>query len=1152
MATLMDQRLDTNFNMVLTHSTENVPSASLRYDDVSLSEALAPDPQYERDFEVIDNKFAFSPGQLNKLLNPKSLAAFHAVGGLGGLERGLQTDLAAGLSVDEDRLSEYVTFDDATKCAFSKLDSQPRLLNADSQTPIVQSSSSQFFDRFRIFGRNTLPEPRSKSFLKLLWDAYNDRIIILLTIAAVISLSLGVYEAASGQSQVDWIEGVAVCVAIIIVVAATAGNDWQKERQFAKLNRRKIDRDVRAIRSGRPLMVHISDITVGDILHIEPGDSPPADGVLVSGHGIKCDESSATGESDHMEKVSGHEVWYSIIDGTATRELDPFIISGSKVLEGVGTYLVTSVGCYSTNGRIMASLQTESEPTPLQVKLARLAGWIGWLGTRCEDPTQDENRLLIETHSAALLLFFVLLIRFLVQLPDNDASPSEKGQEFMDILIVAVTVIVVAIPEGLPLAVTLALAFATTRMLKENNLVRVLRACETMGNATVICSDKTGTLTQNKMTVVMGFLGANERFDQQPTESGSPSTSPTILETLKLFPTIFKKLLIDSIALNSTAFEEEQDGGREFVGSKTEIALLQFAKDYLHMTDLTEERANAHIEHVFPFDSSRKAMGVVYRAGPTGYRLLVKGASEVMLNTSTQTITTGPSSKSQIVTEPISDGARQVILDTINDYARKSLRTIGVVYTDLLDWPTGLSRDSEKGLPDFESLLRDMTWVGAFGIHDPLRPEVSGAIKTCHSAGVQVKMVTGDNINTASAIASSCGIKNGDGIVMEGPEFRKLTEKQMDAIIPRLQVLARSSPDDKRMLVKHLKRLGETVAVTGDGTNDGPALTSADVGFSMGISGTELAREASSIILLDDNFKSIVTAMAWGRAVNDAVAKFLQFQITVNITAVCLTVVTAIYSNSNESVLKAVQLLWVNLIMDTFAALALATDAPTEKILQRPPVPRNAPLFTVTMWKMIIGQSIYKLAVCFTLYFAGDHILDYDTRIHQKQVELDTIIFNTFVWMQIFNELNNRRLDNKFNIFEGVHRNYWFMGINVLMIGGQILIIFVGGAAFGVTPLDGVQWAICIGCSIFCIPWAAVLKLFPDRYVAVGLDISVKVIAFLAYPIQKLYQVISRGLSMAGKVVGVQWQSLKSILMRMVKNSRSGGDEEKGQSTGQA
>ncbi|KAE8398269.1 hypothetical protein BDV37DRAFT_291157 [Aspergillus pseudonomiae] len=1135
MATVTGQSFHTSFNVVYTHSTDNISSTSLQYDDVPLSEALAPDPQYERDFEVVDNKFAFSPGQLNKLLNPKSLAAFHALGGLRGLEIGLQTDLAAGLSVDEDRISEYVTFDEATKSAFSKLDSQPRLLNADSQTPIVQRSSSQFFDRIRIFGRNALPEPRRKHFLKLLWDAYNDRIIILLTIAAVISLSLGIYEAASGQSQVDWIEGVAVCVAIIIVVAATAGNDWQKERQFAKLNRRKIERDIAAIRSGRPLMVHISDITVGDVLHIEPGDSPPADGVIISGHGIKCDESSATGESDHMDKASGHEVWNSIVNGTATRELDPFIISGSKVLEGMGTYLVTSVGCYSTNGRIMASLQTESEPTPLQVKLARLAGWIGWLGT-----------------SAALLLFFVLLIRFLVQLPDNDASPNVKGQEFMDILIVAVTVIVVAIPEGLPLAVTLALAFATTRMLKENNLVRVLRACETMGNATVICSDKTGTLTQNKMTVVMGFFGANERFDQQPTEKGYPSTSPTILETLGLFPSIFKKLLIDSIALNSTAFEEEQDGGREFVGSKTEIALLQLAKDYLHMTDLTEERANAHIEHIFPFDSGRKAMGVVYRAGPTGYRLLVKGASEVILNTSTRTVTTGQSFENQIVTEPISDGTRQAILNTIDDYAKKSLRTIGIVYTDLVDWPTSLDTDGGKGLPDLELLLRDTTWIGAFGIHDPLRPEVPGAIKTCHSAGVQVKMVTGDNINTASAIATSCGIKNGDGIVMEGPEFRKLTEKEMDAIIPRLQVLARSSPDDKRMLVKHLKRLGETVAVTGDGTNDGPALTSADVGFSMGISGTELAREASSIILLDDNFKSIVTAMAWGRAVNDAVSKFLQFQITVNITAVLLTLVTAIYSNSNESVLKAVQLLWVNLIMDTFAALALATDAPTEKILQRPPVPRNAPLFTVTMWKMIIGQSIYKLAVCFTLYFAGDRILGYDTRIHQKQVELDTIIFNTFVWMQIFNELNNRRLDNKFNIFEGIQRNYWFMGINVLMVGGQILIIFVGGAAFSVTPLDGVQWAICIGCSIVCIPWAAVLKLLPDRYVAVVLDISVKLIAFLGYPFRKVYQLIARGFTILGKAVRTQWKRLESRLMRMVKKSRSDVDEEKGGSTGPA
>ncbi|PYI00549.1 calcium transporting ATPase [Aspergillus sclerotiicarbonarius CBS 121057] len=1066
------------------------PSKSLFYNDISLSEALAPDPQYERDFHVDDNKFAFSPGQLNKLQNPKSLVAFYALGGLRGLEHGLQTDLTTGLSVDEGILSEYITFNDARDMSLSKWESGRRLLSRNNPESVHQGSTTQFADRYRVFGRNDLPEARRKGFFKLLWEAYNDKIIILLTIAAVVSLSLGVYEAVSGQSQVDWIEGVAVCVAILIVVSATAGNDWQKERQFAKLNKRTVDRDVRVIRSGKPVMVHIVDITVGDVLHIEPGDSPPADGVIISCHGIKCDESSATGESDQMEKMSGHEVWNSILGGTATGDMDPFVISGSKVLEGLGTYLVTSVGKHSTYGRIMASLRTESDPTPLQVKLARLASWIGWFGT-----------------GAALLLFLVLFFRFIAQLSGSEASSTEKGQQFMDILIVAVTVIVVAIPEGLPLAVTLALAFATTRMLKENNLVRLLRSCETMGNATVICSDKTGTLTQNQMTAVVGFFGSQESFGHLPSDDdGQSSLASTVLETLSRFPGSFRGLLIRSIALNCTAFEEEQENGKQFIGNKTEVALLRFAREYLGMSDLSEEKANADIEHVYPFESARKSMGIVYRTDSGGSRLLVKGAAELLLDLSTQMVATGHTEGTHITTEPISEDARNAILRSINNHARHSLRTIGIAYKDLPGCPSGNSAYHEKGLPRYEELLHDMTWIGAFGIHDPLRPEVLGAIKKCHSAGVQVKMVTGDNINTALSIASCCGIRTDDGIVMEGPEFRKLRDEEIDAVIPHLQVLARSSPDDKRLLVQHLKRLGEIVAVTGDGTNDGPALKTADVGFSMGISGTEVAREASSIILLDDNFKSIVTAIAWGRSVNDAVAKFLQFQITVNITAVCLTVITAIYNSSNESVFKAIQLLWLNLIMDTFAALALATDPPNDQILERPPTPRSAPLFTVTMWKMILGQSIYKLALCFTLYFAGDRILGYDTSIPQKQLELDTIIFNTFVWMQIFNELNCRRLDNRFNIFEGVHRNYWFMVINALMVGGQVLIIFVGGDAFSVTRLDGVQWAICLGCAVFCIPWAAALKFLPDRYVAVILEFTGKVVQMVLYPLGQAYR----------------------------------------------
>ncbi|KAI9753694.1 MAG: SNF1-interacting protein [Chaenotheca gracillima] len=318
---------------------------------------------------------------------------------------------------------------------------------------------------------------------------------------------------------------------------------------------------------------------------------------------------------------------------------------------------------------------------------------------------------------------------------------------------------------------------------------------------------------------------------------------------------------------------------------------------------------------------------------------------------------------------------------------------------------------------------------------------------------------------------------------MEGPRFRQLSDVEMDNLLPRLQVLARCSPEDKRMLILRLKHLGETVAVTGDGTNDAPALKAADIGFAMGIAGTEVAKEASSIILMDDNFASIVKAIMWGRAVNDAVAKFLQFQITVNITAVLLAFVSAVADPAMHSVLTAVQLLWVNLIMDTFAALALATDAPTTKILDRPPTPKRAALITVNMWKMITGQAVYQIVVTFVLHFAGAKILNYDVANDPLlQRELNTMVFNTFVWMQIFNEFNNRRLDNKLNIFEGVHRNWFFIGINAIMIGGQIMIVFVGGQAFQIVRLNGTQWAICILCAIFCLPWAVLLRFIPDRY----------------------------------------------------------------------
>ena len=776
------------------------------------------------------------------------------------------------------------------------------------------------------------------------------------------------------------------------------------------------------------------------------------DGIFISGHNVKCDESSATGESDQIKKTAGEQVMRLLENGHADmKDLDPFIISGAKVLEGVGTYLVTSVGPNSSFGKIMISMRTDPETTPLQVKLNGLATAIAKLGS-----------------GAAILLFFVLLFRFCANLPGDSRPAAEKASSFMDILIVAITVIVVAVPEGLPLAVTLALAFATTRLLKENNLVRILKSCEVMGNATTICSDKTGTLTTNKMTVVAGSSGGNESFENNECSA-----------FVQVIPRDIKELLIQSIAINSTAFESPESSEEGFIGSKTEVALLEFAKVHLGMGSLSIERANAEVVQMFPFDSSKKCMGAVIKVPKHGYRMFVKGASEILL----KQCTTVADLKTGEVSD-IKSTMREGIEATISSYAKKSLRTIALVYRDFPSWPpAGTQASADPCSAEFEPVLKDMVLNCVVGIMDPVRAGVTDAVAKCQLAGVKVRMVTGDNIETARAIAAECGIlADTNEIVMEGPEFCRLSDEELADVLPRLAVLARSSPTDKQILVQKLKALGETVAVTGDGTNDGPALKAADVGFSMGISGTEVAKEASSIVLMDDNFASIVKALMWGRAVNDAVSKFLQFQITVNITAVLLTFVSAVSNPDMTSVLTAVQLLWVNLIMDTFAALALATDAPTPEILNRKPAPKKAPLITVNMWKMIIGQAIFQLTVTFILYFGGESILDYDTSNPQKKLELATMVFNTFVWMQIFNEFNNRRLDNKFNIFAGLQRNYFFIAINCIMVGAQVAIVFKGGKAFSITPINGVQWAICIVLAALSLPMAVLIRLFPDAW----------------------------------------------------------------------
>lgn len=971
--------------------------------------ALSPDTGTEDDFKVEANPFAFSPGQLNKMFNPKSLPAFFALGGMRGLEKGLRSDRKSGLSSEEMYLDGEISFEQATA------QDEKAVTEGVSSTAMTQTRTTNkarpdepFADRYRVFRDNRLPVKKGKSLLELMWITYNDKVLILLSIAAVVSLGVGLYQTfdphrKTDEPAVEWVEGVAIIVAIVIVVIVGSLNDYSKERQFAKLNKKKQDRNVKVIRSGKTIEISVFDIMVGDVIHLEPGDLVPVDGVLIDGFNVKCDESQTTGESDIIRKRPADEVYSAIQNHESLKKMDPFIQSGARIMEGVGTFMATSTGIYSSYGKTLMALNEDPDMTPLQAKLNVIATYIAKLGG-----------------AAGLLLFLVLFIEFLVRLPrQTDLTPAQKGQNFLDIFIVVVTIIVVAVPEGLPLAVTLALAFATTRMLKDANLVRHLKACEVMGNATTICSDKTGTLTQNKMQVVAGTIGLSHRFGNARPESrdrdseDSSAASDTVdtssdasaSELISSLGAPIKKFLLESIAFNSTAFEGEVEGEKTFIGSKTETALLLFAQAHLAMGPVSELRESMTTLQIIPFDSGRKCMGIVVQLPNGGARLYVKGASEILLAKCTQVLA-DPSADESVA--PLSKRDVSAISKLIETYASRSLRTIGICHRDFEMWPPKSVRRGEGGGNDFEfdDLFRDMCFIAMVGIQDPLREGVYESVKLCQKAGVVVRMVTGDNKITAQAIAKECGIIQPESIVMEGPYFRNLSKREQEEIIPRLHVLARSSPEDKRILVKRLKDKGETVAVTGDGTNDAPALKMADVGFSMGIAGTEVAKEASAIILMDDNFASIVKALKWGRAVNDAVKRFLQFQLTVNITAVVLTFVTAVSSDTEESVLTAVQLLWVNLIMDTLAALALATDPPQDTVLDRKPEPKGSSIISITMWKMILGQALYQLAITFLLYYGspkgilplpGENVLP-----NPRQV--NTLVFNTFVWMQIFNQ----------------------------------------------------------------------------------------------------------------------------------------------------
>ncbi|GAV82155.1 E1-E2_ATPase domain-containing protein/Cation_ATPase_C domain-containing protein/Hydrolase domain-containing protein [Cephalotus follicularis] len=838
----------------------------------------------------------------------------------------------------------------------------------------------------------------------------------------LVSLDEGVSESV-GVATEGWpkgmYDGLGIILCIFLVVMVTAISDYKQSLQFRDLDRDKKKIFVQVTRDGHRQEVLIWDLVVGDIVHFFIGDLVPADGIFISGYSLLIDESSLSGES---EPVSVYED-------------EPFLLSGTKVQDGSGKMLVTTVGMKTEWGKLMETLsEGGDDETPLQVKLNGVATVIGKIGL-----------------GFAVLTFVVLTGRFLVEkalLNEFTDWSSTDALTLLNYFAIGVTIIVVAVPEGLPLAVTLSLAFAMKKLMNDKALVRHLSACETMGSASCICTDKTGTLTTNHMVVDKIWICGKAKDIKGNQTTGSLDLEISERGLSILLQTIFHNTCSEVV--------KDKEGKNSILGTPTESALLEFALQL--GGDFDAHRREFKILKVEPFNSVRKKMSVLVALPDGGLRSFCKGASEIVLRMCDKFITDSGEAV------PLSEGEANYIAAVINDFASEALRTLCLAFRDL---DTTIV---ENSIPH-----DGYTLIAVVGIKDPVRPGVKEAVQTCLAAGITVRMVTGDNINTAKAIAKECGILTADGLAIEGPEFRSKSLDEIRDIIPRIQVMARSLPLDKLTLVAHLRNMfGDVVAVTGDGTNDAPALRESDIGLAMGIAGTEVAKENADVIILDDNFSTIVNVAKWGRAVYINIQKFVQFQLTVNVVALVLNFVSACISGSAP--LTAVQLLWVNMIMDTLGALALATEPPNDGLMKRPPVGRGASFITKAMWRNIIGQSIYQLIILAVLFFDGKRLLK--LRGSDATDVLNTLIFNTFVFCQLFNEINSREIE-KINVFRGIFSSWLFIGVMVSTITFQVILVEFLGTLASTVPLTWQLWLLSILFGSVSILVAVPIKWIP-------------------------------------------------------------------------
>ena len=842
-------------------------------------------------------------------------------------------------------------------------------------------ASSQVEASRAAHGANSFTQAKGESLARRIWDASTEPMLLMLIFAAIITLGVNIARYFTG-GEYNFLECAGIFCAIALSVVITIITEGKSAKAFEELNRINEDTLVKVIRDGEPTQVPQRDIVVGDVLLVETGDKIVADGRLLASVDLSVNESSLTGESMPVAKDADA----ACDAATPVAERANMLYSGCFVAAGTGTLLVTGVGNDTEFGQIAKELGTiEKSTTPLQEKLDRLGKQITVMGC-----------------SAAAIVFAIEIVTFLMNNTFNWETVS-------DAFITSIVLIVAAVPEGLPTIVAVSLALNIIKMSRENALVKKMIACETIGCVNIICSDKTGTLTENKMTVQTVWTPAG---NVAPADLADP-------------------VLLRNFCINGNANVTPEGDGWNFIGNPTECSLLVAAHKAGY--DYQQLRRDADVVRVFPFSSQNKDMSTVVR------EQAADGAERLMLYTK------GNPEKILSMCPGVSEEERRRIDALMEDYQGHAGRLLGFAHRELAGFDDEAQEDVE----------RDLVFDGFVVISDPLSPDVYDAIRRCREAGIEVKMLTGDNIRTARAIANELHMLEDGHIAVEAADIEAMSDEELSDALGRIQVIARSTPLAKMRVVKLLKARGNVVAVTGDGINDAPAIKNADVGIAMGIAGTEVTKEASDMVLLDDSFSTILKAVQWGRGIYENFKRFIQFQLTVNVSSV-IVVVFSILAGF-EAPFTALELLWINIIMDGPPALTLGLEPIRDDLFQHEPTRRDASILDRTMLFRIFANGIYISAI-----FMAQHFWNF---LGCAEGEKATVLFTLFVLMQLLNAFNCRELNNV-PMLRNMGNNKLMLGVFGLVLAMQFAITEFGAAVFETVPLSAALWGKMLLCAV--------------------------------------------------------------------------------------